>query len=57
MEYTLFIGLGRVSGLADDESLYTRLSRPKIYRFKLVSTVGGPFRIISKIDCRLSRVI
>ena len=28
-----------------------RNQRPKIHRFELVSTVEGPFRKISKIDC------
>ena len=30
-----------------------RNKRPKIHRLKLVSTVGGPFTKISKIDCRM----
>ena len=30
-----------------------RNQRPKIHLFKLVSTVGGPFRKISKIDCKV----
>ena len=30
-----------------------RNQRPKIHRFRLVSTVGGPFRRISNNDCRV----
>ena len=30
-----------------------RNQRPKIHRFRLVSTVGVPFRKISNIDCRV----